>query len=334
MRITGFGDYLIHLSPPGDERFLQTDSMRMSFTGAEMNVCAALSMWGEEVFFVTRLPEHPLAKRSMMFLSSLGIDTRFIARGGKRMGLYFLEKGASVRPSQVIYDRMDSGFTQAQITDFDADGILSNTDMLYLTGITPALSEGLFDCCLTLCREAHRRGIGVAFDINYRPALSTPAQAGAVLKSLAPYITCLIGNEEHLKMLLGISNEFGEDRREERLADIVKKARDVLGIEKIAVTVRRTPSASDAVVYAAYSDGKDFCVSDEHRIHVVDRVGSGDAFSAGLIYALSQGYSAEKAIGFAAASNAVKHTILSDINFASADEIERVRVRAGFDVKR
>lgn len=334
MKITGFGDYLIHFSPPGDERFLQTDSMRMSFTGAEMNVCAALSMWGEEASFVTRLPENPLAKRSMMFLASLGIDTRFIARGGKRMGLYFLEKGASVRSSQVIYDRMDSGFTQAEADDFDIDGILENTDMLYLTGITPALSASLFDCCMTLCRQAHERGIGVAFDINYRPALSSPQEAGEVLKALAPYITCLIGNEEHLKMLLGISTDFGEDEREKRLKDIVNQTRAVLGIEKIAVTVRRTPSASDAIVYAAYSDGKDFCVSDEHHIHVVDRVGSGDAFSAGLLYALAHDYEPQRAIGFAAASNAIKHTILSDINFASVDEVERVRAQAGFDVKR
>ncbi len=334
MRITGFGDYLIHLSPPGDERFLQTDSMRMSFTGAEANVCAALSMWGEQAAFVTRLPEHPISRRSVMFLASLGIDTRYIARGGKRMGLYFLEKGASVRSSQVIYDRMDSGFTEAVYADFDADGILANTDLLYLTGITPALSQNLFECCLALCREAKKHGIGVAFDINYRPALSTSEEAGEVLKALSPYITCLIGNEEHLKMLLSITTEFGEDERERRLRDIAAQTRAQLGVEKIAVTVRRTPSASDAIVYAALSTRDEFALSAEHHIHVVDRVGSGDAFSAGLIYALSQGYSAQKAVNFAAASNAVKHTILSDINYASVDEITRVMTQSGFDVKR
>jgi 2-dehydro-3-deoxygluconokinase len=206
--------------------------------------------------------------------------------------------------------------------------------MLYLTGITPALSESLVECCVQLCAQAHERGIGVTFDINYRPALSSPEQAGEVLRTLAPYITCLIGNEEHLKMLLGISTDFGENEREARLADIVQKTRGQLGIEKIAVPVRRTPSASDAVVYAAYSDGKSFCMSAEHHIHVVDRVGSGDAFSAGLIYALAHGYPVQRAIEFAAASNAVKHTNLSDINFASVDEVGRVMLQAGFDVKR
>lgn len=334
MRVTGFGDFLIHFSPMGDERFLQADAMQLSFTGAEANVCAALSMWGLDVSFVTRLPEHPLAKKGIMFLNSLGINTRHIARGGKRMGLYFLEKGASVRSAQVIYDRMDSGITEAVPSDFDIDAILEDTDLLYLTGITPALTENLADCALALCKAAKERGIEVVFDVNYRPTLSAPEQAGLVLRKLAPYITLLIGNEEHLKMLLGVNSEYGEDEREKRLSDLANQTRDLLKIEKIAVTVRRTPSASDAIIYAAYSDGRDFAVSPEHRIHVVDRVGSGDAFSAGLVYALSEGWSAEEAVGFAAASNAFKHTILSDINYAAVDEILRVMKQAGFDVKR
>lgn len=334
MRITGFGDYLIHFSPIGDERFLQTDSMKMTFTGAEANVCCALSLWGCSVSFVTRLPEHDLARKGIMFLNSLGVNTRHIARGGKRMGLYFLEKGASVRSAQVIYDRMESGITEAVPADFDVDAILDDTDLLYLTGITPALSKGLFDCTTALCRAAKARGIGVAYDVNYRPALSTTQEAGGVLKALAPYITCLIGNEEHLKMLLGVSTSFGEEEREARLKDIAAQTRALLGIEKIAVTVRRTPSASDAVVCAAFSDGKDFAVSPEHRVHVVDRVGSGDAFSAGLVYALHEGKDVQEAVCFAAASNAVKHTIVSDVNFASVGEIERVMNQAGFDVRR
>jgi len=334
MRITGFGDFLIHFSPSGDERFLQANSMQMSYTGAEANVCAALALWGEDVSFVTRLPNHPLAQKGVMFLNSLGVDTRHIARGGKRIGLYFLEKGASVRSAQVIYDRMDSGITEAVPTDFDIDAILTDTDLLYLTGITPALSPNLYDCCLALCREAKRRGVQVAFDVNYRPTLSSPEQAAAVLKTLSPYITCLICNEEHLKMLLGITSSFGEDQRKARLADVANQTRALLGIEKIAVTVRRTPSASDAIIYAALSNGQDFAVSKEHRIHVVDRVGSGDAFSAGLLYGLSRGWPTSDWVNFAAASNAIKHTILSDINYASVDEITRVMQQAGFDVKR
>lgn len=334
MRITGFGDYLIHFSPQGDERFLQADSMKLSYTGAEANVCAALALWGMDVSFVTRLPDHPLARKGIMFLDSLGINTRHIAHGGSRMGLYFLEKGASVRSAQVIYDRMGTGITEAVPSDFDIEAIMEDTDLLYLTGITPALTENLFQCALALCKAAKERGVKVALDINYRPTLSTAEQAGVVLRTLAPYITCLIGNEEHLKMLLGVKSEYGEEAREARLSDIAAQTRALLGVEQIAVTVRRTPSASDAIVYAAFSDGVDFAVSAEHRIHVVDRVGSGDAFSAGLLYALAQGWNTAEAVGFAAASNAMKHTILSDINYATVDEILRVMKQSGFDVKR
>ena len=334
MKIIGFGDYLIHFSPFGNERFAQADCMRMSFTGAEANVCAALSLWGEDVSFVTRVPKNALAEKGMMFLRSFGIDTRHVARGGKRMGLYFLENGASVRPSQVIYDRADSGFTEACETDFDIPSILNGADVFYLTGITPALSENLKMCALAFCKEARSRGIRVVFDVNFRPTLLTVSQAEDDLRLFAPYITHLIGNEEHLKMLLGVRSEFGEDFPKERLLDIAGKTRVLLGIPNIAVTVRRTLSASDAVTYASFLSGERFAVSPEYRTHVVDRVGSGDAFSAGLIYGLVRGFSVSDTVGFAAASCAIKHTVSNDINFAYADEIEKLMKNGASDVRR
>ena len=247
MKIIGLGDYMIHFSPFGNERFMQADAMRMSFTGAEANVCAALALWGEDVSFVTRVPGNALSEKGLMFLRSFGIDTRYIVRGGKRMGLYFLENGASVRPSQVIYDRMDSGFTEAKKEDFDIPSILDGADAFYLTGITPALSENLMDCVLAFCKEAKKRNIRVVFDVNFRPTLLSADKAGENLRRLAPFITHLIGNEEHLKMLLGIESAFGEDSRKHRLRDIATQARTILGIPYIAVTVRRTLSASDAL---------------------------------------------------------------------------------------
>ena len=334
MRITGFGDFLIHLSPMANERFMQAETMRMSFTGAEANTCAALSLWGENVSFVTRLPEHPLAQKGVMALKSFGINTQHIAWGGKRMGLYFLENGASVRPSQVIYDRMDSGFTESSIKDFDIEAILSQTDTLYLTGITPALSEGLMDTSLTLCQEAHKHGIDITYDINFRPTLLSAKEAGINLKKLAPYITTLIGNEEHIKMLLDITSEFGENDREKRLLDIINQAREILSIPQIAVTVRRTLSASDSIIYAAFFDGKHFAVSPEYRLHVVDRVGSGDAFSSGLLYAKAKDFSVSDTVCFAAAACAMKHTITNDINFATVDEITKLMNFGTSDVRR
>jgi len=334
MGVTGFGDYMIHFSPQAQERFWQADSMRLSYTGAAANVCAALAFWGEDTAFVTRLPENPLARRAVASLDALRIDTRHIAWGGKRMGIFFLETGASVRSSQVIYDREHSGFTESSPSDYDFDAILDTTDILYLTGITPALSASLQDCCLQLCGKAQVRGIPVVYDINYRPALWYADAAGAFLKAIAPFLTCLIGNEEHLKQLLGLHSDYGEESREDRLYDIIDQVRSLLSVPKIAVTVRRTISASDAIVYAAYCDGRSRAVSAQHRVHVVDRVGSGDAFAAGLIYAQRHQYSAAEAVAFAAASNAMKHTILSDVNFATVDEIHAVNRPAWQDVKR
>ncbi|MBQ8248292.1 MAG: sugar kinase [Clostridia bacterium] len=334
MKVTGFGDYLIHFSPMRGERFMQADLMHMNFTGAEANVCAALSFWGEKTAFVTRLPDHLLARRAVTSLRGLGVDMSHIAIGGERMGVYYLENGTSVRPSAVIYDRNHSSVTEARFEDFDWDTILSETDILYLTGITPQLSESLADCCERVLKEAARRQVKVVYDVNYRPTLSSPEKAGETLTKLAPYITCLIGNEEHFRMLLGIVSEYGEEQCSERLSDVTNQLRKRLGIGKIAVTVRRTPSASDAVVYASFFDGTDFAVSPVYTPHVTDRVGSGDAFSAGLVYAMIHGYNASDAVSFAAASNAMKHTILEDFNLADVAEIKNVMSKGRQDVRR
>ncbi len=334
MKIVGFGDFLIHLSPEGNERFFQANTLKVSYTGAEANVCAALGYWGADVGFVTRVPDHALANRGISNLRALGVDTSGCAIGKERLGVFYLENGTSLRPSSVIYDRFNSSITEAEYEHFDWDKILDDADMLYITGITPVLSEKLYNICKKLLPEAKRRGVKVGYDVNFRPTLSTPARAGEILREFAPYITTLIGNEEHLKMLLGISSDFGEDETEARLTDIVEKTRAILGVETIAVTVRRTLSASDAIVFAALSANGDFAVSSRHRIHIVDRVGSGDAFSAGLLYSLSMGESVKDAVNFAAASNALKHTILNDINYATVDEIKRLATDSSMDVKR
>ena len=320
MRITGFGDYLIHFSPVGYERLWQCDSMKISYTGAEANVCAALALWGENVYFVTKVPENILAERGINFLKSQGINTDWISRGGERMGVYFLEKGASVRASKVIYDRKNSSFYNSDLSDYDFDMILDNTDVIYLSGITPSMSDNLLECCISLLKKAKQKNIKVFYDVNYRPAIASTEKSGAILKELSPYITCLISNEEHLKMLLGIENNEN-DERNVRLNELVKKVKSILPVSQIAVTVRRTISASDALIYGAFFDGNKLYLGNEFQIHVVDRVGSGDAFSAGLIYGYVNNFQPDKIINFALSSSAFKHTIESDINFSSVEEI-------------
>lgn len=332
MKVTGFGDYMIHFSPAWDARFMQSDMMQLSFTGAEANVCAALGFWGEDTAFVTRLPEHLLAQKGVAFLRGLNIDTRHIATGDGRMGIYFLEKGASVRSSTVIYDRTPSAFSESAYEDYDWAAILAETDVLYISGITPCLSESLFDCCRQAMAAARQKNIRVVFDVNYRPALATPEKLREIFHVLAPSITHLICNEEHLKLLL--QWEAPEEEAQIRLHALAARAKEATGIENIAITVRRTPSASDAVVYAAYSRGEEFVLSRRHSIHVTDRVGSGDAFSAGLIYGILHGLDARETVEFASAGSAMKHTIQSDINFASVEEIRAVMAGNRYDVKR
>ena len=334
MRITGFGDYLIHFSPIQDERFMQADYMHMTFTGAEANVLAALAFWGEDTAFVTKLPRHLLAKKGAAFLTGCGVDMDGVAYGEGRMGTYYLEKGRSLRPSVVIYDRIPSAFTESRWEDYDWDTILSGTDLFYLCGITPALSDSLLEICSKVLPEARKRNIPVFFDVNYRPALGSAEQAGKVLRSLAPYITHLIGNEEHLKQLLGVHSDYAEDQPSQRLLDLTRQVHAVTRIPNIAITVRRTITASHTKIFASWFTEDEFALSPEYDIQIVDRVGSGDAFSAGLIYAVVHGYSAEQAVRFAAASNALKHTIQDDINFASVEEIESIMRQHGFDVRR
>lgn len=334
MKNVGFGDYLIHISPIGDERFLQTNLMEMSFTGAEANVCAALSYWGEQVEFVTCLPENMLAQKGIRFLKEFDIKTDHIPFCEGRMGTYYLENGRSLRPSYVVYDRNDTAFTKSEFQDYDWDAILEDTECLYMSGITPNLSENLYACCLALLKETRNRNIRTFFDINYRPSLGTPEKAKAIMQTLMPYITNLIGNEEHFKMIFSISSQYGEDDSKNRLKDVTAKIQDVTNIENVAVTVRRTISSSETLIYAALRQKDIFAKSPERRIPVIDRVGSGDAFSAGLIYAFIQNFSPQDSINFASASCAMKHTITKDINFATVEEIKNLIKSDSSDVKR
>lgn len=321
MKIVAFGDFLIHFSPVGDARFAQADLMQVSFTGAEANVCAALGLWGIPTAFVTRLPSHALAEKGIRFLRGFGIDTAHIARAAGRMGAYYLENGRSLRPSEVIYDRDGSVFTTSRYEDYEWDKILAQTDVLYLSGITPFLSKTLSDCCLSALKEAKGRGIAVFLDLNYRPTLGSIEKFRAVITRLLPYVTCLIGNEEHLKATLGLSSSYGEEEAALRLQDIAAKAREATGIRHIAVTLRRTLSADETLIGSAYLCENEFLFEELRRVPVVDRVGSGDAFSAGMLYGLAKGLSPKDTLRFAAASCALKHTVMSDVNFSTGDEI-------------
>lgn len=326
MKVTGFGDFLIHFSPLEYERFFQTDLMKMSFTGAEANVCCALSLWGEKVNFVTAIPENSLAKKGIMFLNSFNVNTDFIKKGEGRMGAYYLEKGFSIRPSQVIYDRDFTVFANSTFSDYDWDEIFSDTDIFYLSGITPSLSQTLFDCCKEALAQAKKRNIPVFFDLNLRPKICDIQRSREIFNELKQYITHLIANEEHLKQLLSLESA--------PLNQFAQKVKAVTNIENVIVTVRRTLSANKTKVFAVYFSENDFAISPQYDVDVVDRVGSGDAFSAGIVYSFIHNYSAQQAINFAMASGALKHTINNDINFSTVEEIKSLMEDKACDVRR
>ena len=331
MKVVGFGDYLMHFSPIEKMRFRQADMMQLTYTGAEANVCMALGFWGEDVEFVTSVPGHALSEKGIAFLKSNSVATDHIVYGNGRMGVYFLESGYSLRPSQVIYDREKSVFTSSCFEDYDWDSILSDAGCFYLSGITPSLSDTLLACCVEVLKECKKRNIPVFFDVNLRPTLCSIEKSKEIFALLSPYITHLISNEEHLKQLLGYNDT---EESSDRLLLLTKKAEEITGIGHIAITVRRTPSASKAIFYASYYNGADFHVAQTREIDVVDRVGSGDAFSAGILYSELKGFEACRAVEFAVASSALKHTINSDINFTTVPEILDLIDRAGGDVKR
>ena len=331
MKVVGFGDFLMHFSPTDRMRFRQADMMQLSFTGAEANVCMALGLWGVDAELVTRIPTHDLALKGEAFLRSNCVRVSNIAHGEGRMGVYFLESGYSLRPSQVIYDRDGTLFSTSTYGDYDWDSILRDADIFYLSGITPSLSDSLLECCRRVLSECRAREITTVFDVNLRPSLCDIERSREIFYALAPFIDCLICNEEHLKQLLSIEMDR-EDT--ERLSELISTARERTGIANMAITVRRTPSASRAVIYAAYSDGTDLAVSTVKEIDVVDRVGGGDAFSAGLVYALINHFDARRAVEFAIASGALKHTIHNDVNFSTVREIMSLVERSSCDVSR
>ena len=311
---------------------MQASSMEITFTGAEANVCAALAFWGENVEFITKLPKHHLATRGIAFLKSFGIKTDRIEYGDGKMGLYFLEKGHAIRPSSVIYDRENSVFTNSKFFDYDWDSILKNSDAFYLSGITPSLSESLLDCCEKVLKKAHKYGIPVFYDVNLRPSICSIEKSKEIFKTLSPYITHLISNEEHLKQLLGYSSLETEDRL--RLLDLSKIASQKTNIKNIAITVRRTISAHQTKIYGGYFDGSSIAISPEYEIDVVDRVGSGDAFSAGIVYSFAHKFNINDTINFSVASCALKHTIKNDINYSFLQEIFNVMQSKNLDVNR
>lgn len=328
MKVITFGEIMLRLAPEGYLRFLQEPKFQATFGGGEANVAVSLQQFGIDTGFVTKLPENDIGESAIKALQSFGVNTRYIARGGERMGIYFLEKGASVRPSKVIYDRAYSSISQAKPSDFDWDNIFKGVDFYHFTGITPALSDAMAEITLNSVIAAKKCGVTVSCDLNYRKKLWSREKANSVMHRLMDYVDILIANEEDAEMVFDIkpSDNNVEAGKLNKIGyeEVAKKLIDKFKVKTVACTLRESISANDNNWGAMlYLGGKAY-YSQTYNLHIVDRVGGGDSFCAGLIYAMLKEKAPQDIIEFAVAASAIKHTIEGDFNQVTVREVEQL----------
>ena len=325
-KVVTFGELMLRLAPEGYYRFIQADKLGATFGGGEANVAVSLANYGFDAAFVTKLPKHEIGQMAVNSLRKFGVDTSMIVRGGERVGIYYLEKGASQRPSKVIYDRAYSAIALAKPEDFDWKKIFEGADWFHFTGITPALNPTVADICLEACKAAKEAGVKVSCDLNFRKKLWSREEARETMTKLMPYVNVCISNEEDAYDVFGISAENTDIEsgkvNHEGYKSVARQLMDTFGFEKVAITLRSSISANDNDWAALLYDGQDYCFSKTYHMHIVDRVGGGDSFGGGLIYACLNGYSTQDAVEFAVAASCLKHSIEGDFNAVSVDEVK------------
>lgn len=319
---------MLRLAPEGYYRFVQAETYGATYGGGEANVAVSLANFGMDAAFVTKLPSHEIGQAGVNSLRKYGVDTSLITRGGSRVGIYFLEKGASQRPSKVIYDRAGSSIAEAATADFDWDTIFEGADWFHFTGITPALNDNVAEICREACRKAKEKGITISCDLNYRNKLWSKEKAGEVMGELCRYVDVCIANEEDAGDVFGIKAAntdvtTGKVNHEGYQA-VAKQLADRFGFSKVAITLRESVSANDNNWAAMLYDGTEYYFSKKYPMHIVDRVGGGDSFGGGLIYACLQEMEPQQVIEFAVAASCLKHSIEGDFNMASVDEVMKL----------
>jgi 2-dehydro-3-deoxygluconokinase len=324
--VATFGEIMLRLSPPAGQRFRQARSFDVTYGGAEANVAVSLAQWGVESRFVTVLPDHDIGQSAVDLLRSLGVETSFIRRDGPRIGTYFLEHGASQRPSRVIYDRVDSAIAGIQAGEIDWDSVFDGVTWFHWTGITPALSDTAAVVTAEAVLAAKRAGVVVSADLNYRSKLWSRERAAEVMTPLMEFVDVVVANEEDAANVFGIA---ARGTRPELGAidtaayeDVARQLVERFDLKIAAITLRESHSASDNTWSACLCDGEEFRMSRSYPIHIVDRVGGGDAFSAGLIYGLMDGRGIQGALDFGVAASCLKQTLVGDFNIVSKSEVE------------
>jgi len=327
-KVVTFGEIMLRLAPEGHYRILQADNFEATYGGAEANVAVSLANFGIDARFVSKLPAHAVGQAAVNSLRRFGVDTSMITRGGDRVGIYFMERGASQRGSLVVYDRAHSSISEALPSDFDWDRIFDGADWFHFTGITPALGENVAKICIEACRAAKERGITISCDLNYRKKLWTRDEARATMSEVVKYVDVCIANEEDAADVFGIcapdTNITGGKLDRDGYKYVAKELADRFGFGTVAITLRSSISASDNGWAAMLYEDGEYYFSKDYLIHIVDRVGGGDSFGAGLIYGSVCGFAPQEKLEFAVAASCLKQTIEGDFNCVTVDEVKKL----------
>jgi 2-dehydro-3-deoxygluconokinase len=327
-KVVTLGEIMLRLSTPDYKRFVQSDTFEVTYGGGEANVAAAICNYGENGTFVTKVPNNAIGQSAINHLRRYGVDTQHIARGGERLGIYFLETGASMRASQVIYDRAHASIADVDASEFDFDKIFEGADWFHTTGITPALSDKAAALTEAALKAAKAKGITTSIDLNYRKKLWSKEKAREVMSKLCKHVDVCIGNEEDADTTLGFKAAHTDVTKGELnldgFKDVFKQMKDKFGFKFIASSLRESYSASDNGWSALVYDGTDFHHTKKYNVRIIDRVGSGDSFASGLIYGLVTGMSMVDASEFGVAASALKHTIPGDLNHATLSDVKEL----------
>lgn len=326
-KVICFGEIMLRLNPQDHLRFLQAENFQASYAGSEASVSVSLSNFGVASKYVTKVPNNELGQAAINTLRKFGVDTKHILRDENRLGIYFVEKGSSQRPSKVIYDRKYSSISMVKPDDFYWDEIFEDGELFHFSGITPALGDNVADVCIKACEEAKLRGLKVSCDLNYRNKLWTTAKASEVMTKLMKYVDVLVGNEEDAEKVFGITaGEFPKKHFQnidtETYKSITKQLMEKFNLEYVALTLRESISADRNLWSGILYDGENHYLSKKYDINIVDRLGGGDSFAAGLIFGILSNYDIQKVIDFAVGASCLKHTIQYDFNLSTVDEVE------------
>jgi 2-dehydro-3-deoxygluconokinase len=325
-KVVTFGEIMMRLATPDRLRFSQAKELELTYGGGEANVAVSLCNFGLDAAFVTKLPNNPFGVGAIQQLRGLGVDTTKIARGGERIGIYFLETGASQRASVVVYDRAGSAISGVKAGEFDWKSIFEGARWFHFTGITPALGPDVAAATKEAAKAAKELGLTVSCDLNYRKKLWTPAEAKATMSEIMQYVDVAIGNEEDAEKVFGIkaenTNVEGGEIGHAGYEQVARTLAETFGFKTVAITLRESFSADNNGWSAMLLHEGQILNSKKYDLHIVDRVGGGDSFAGGLIYGLATGKSGQDALEFAVAASCLKHSIAGDFNLVSVTEVE------------